>query len=296
MSTVGTTHPSVPRTRRPAAALRATVVAVVLGLVGMVATAPAARAATLCTGTLSGTTVRGDVRAEGACTLNGVQVLGALDVATGAAVVGADVTVAGDVRVAQGASLDLTGARLAGGVRLVDAGTVRVSGTVAASVRGSSRVVALTGRVGGAVNVTVPDRHSSPFGVFLTDVTVGGWVNLVNGRAGIHGSVLRRGLTMTSSRGALMCESQVRLDTVIQRSRGLVQVDDPSRTGPQRGGCTDERWYVRGVLHGDVLVADNVAVVVLGLTDVLGDLECRGNSAGVGLAAARVTGTVTGCA
>lgn len=234
---------------------------------------------TVCSGLLE-EPVAGDVRVPRHCQVMGVHVGGDLVVAPGAYGAVESGSVGGDVHVGRDAVAVLAFADVGGGVHLDRADRLTVDGTVARSIRGSTRSAQVSGHVGGAINVAMPTAERLT-DLWLHGARVGGWVNVYGGRNSIQRSDLRRGLTLSWTQETAVCGTSVVADTTVRHARRTVQLNDRSVVPGSPGwgdglgcGTGDDRNRLGAALR----LLDNTARVIADRTDVAGDLECRRNA------------------
>ncbi|QGQ18407.1 hypothetical protein GC089_02980 [Cellulomonas sp. JZ18] len=242
------------------------------------------------------TVVPGDLHVVGYCVTRQVRVLGDVVVHASYSWGATGGRVHGDVVVRRGAAVALGSAHVDGGIVLEEAQSLQATGEVARSVRGKADQVVLRDvRVGGAVNVAVPERVVEQ-GLYVRRAEVGGWVNVHGGRVDVGQSYLHRGLTVSWARSTVVSEAVVLADVTVRHARGpvdvghLAWVDDHE----SRAEWDPDLPPTRSVHGGDLLLLDNDGPVVVGDTDVAGDLECRGNRGAVRVEAVTVGGTRTG--
>ncbi|MFC8190532.1 hypothetical protein ACFUMH_02580 [Cellulomonas sp. NPDC057328] len=271
--------------------------AAAVGTVAPGAVAPAAAAAPPAAWTcgpddwLDGVTVPGDVVVEGdGCWLLEAHVLGDVRVADGAVARVTATRVDGDVVVGAGAEADLDDVVVAGGVQLDRAADVRIVGEVGRSVRGKTDRALLSGTVRGAINIAVPQAVRTR-GLTLWRADVGGWVNVHGGATHVADVTLRRGLTLSWVWSSVVSEADVAADLTVRRAHQRVDVGHLRWTG---GGWVDGPPARRTTVGGDLLVQDNASRVVVGATDVAGDVDCTGGAVTPRLTDVTIGGARTG--
>lgn len=279
------------RTGVAAAAVLATAGGALLAPAGATAAVPAPVTTCAWGDWISHTTVLGDLLVEGdGCWLLDAQVLGDVVVADAAQARLTSTRVAGDVVVGTGSSADLDNVVVGGGVQLDAADDVRLTGRVARSVRGKVDRLLLSGAVGGALNVAVPQDVRTT-GLTLVRAEVRGWVNVHGGSTHVADAWLHRGLTLSWVWSSVVSETDVGADVTVRRAHQRVDVGHLRWTG---GGWSEAAPARRTTVAGDLLVQENRSRVVVGDTDVAGDVDCTGGAVTPRLEDVTVGGARTG--